>query len=225
VIRTLVISKRTPPKKGLFQVPSKTLRSGFTLFELLLVLAVVAVLAGLAWPRLMGIIARQNVQSAAEQVRQRLDRGRVKAVEEAVTYQFRYEPYGDRFVLLPNEIVTDPDAESNSLSSSNELTTIERPRVFQLPEGCQFHVQNSLSGESMTMERLPEEFSALIVNGATNSDVSWAPPVLYYPDGTATNAVITVMDEQRNYIHLAVRDLTGAITVSQVSRMREGLGG
>lgn len=225
MIRPLAISKRNPPSKGLFLLTGKTVRSGFTLFELLLVLAVVAVLAGLAWPRLMGIIARQDVQSAAEQVRQRLDRGRVKAVEEAVTYQFRYEPYGDRFVLLPNEIVDDPDAESTSLSSTNELSTIDPPRIYQLPEGCQFYIQNSLSGETMNMERLPDEFNALIVNGATNSDVTWAPPILYYPDGTATSGVITIMDDKRNYIHLAVRDLTGAISVSQVSRMREGLGG
>ena len=44
-------------------------RAGFTLFELLLVLAVVSVIASLSWPQLMRYVRRQKVENSAEQVR------------------------------------------------------------------------------------------------------------------------------------------------------------
>jgi prepilin-type N-terminal cleavage/methylation domain-containing protein len=206
-------------------------RSGFTLLELLLVLMVMVTLAALSWPRLTRYLQQQGVQDNAEQVRQLLDRARVRAVEEGRTLQMRFEPHGRHYVLLPYEPV-DPNqpldstaAAPFSASSGTAVIKTDPYRAYTLSEDCHFHVDSRLiSGKQTIAERLADPWTAHLENGLAVKDIAWSAPILYYPDGSASDGSLVVMDAKRRYIKLHVRGLTGAVTSAPLALMSERLG-
>lgn len=204
----------------------RNVRSAFTLLELLLVLGVIVVLAAMSWPRLTGIMKRQSVLGNAEQVRQLCDRARVRAVEEGQTLQLRYEPHGRHYVLLPHEPV-DPGAQPSASTSGISPGAVPAApyRVHQISEDCQFHVDSALvSGQKLEVERLADPWLAQLENGAAARDIAWSLPILFFPDGSATDGQLTVLDRDRRYINLSIRGLTGTVQVSPIEILAQRLG-
>lgn len=213
-------------------------RGAFTLLEVILAMAIIVALAGLSWPQLSHILRRESLTANVEQVRRLLDRARVRAVEEGVIYQFRYEPHGRRFVLLPYELLATSPAEQagNSFAPatpgfSNPLgrgrhTGAERPpiQVQELTEVCSFYVPTTLSGEPLSMERLADPYLQMVVNGPSYRDVTWGPPVLFYPDGSASEGAVSVADKDRRYVTLSIRGLTGTVITSRMDLLPELFG-
>lgn len=193
-------------------------------------LTILITLAALSWPGLMRTLKQQSVQGNAEQVRQILDRARVRAVEEGRILQLRYEPHGRHYVLLP----LDPADESQTTANSplNKSTTfgaqaplVEPFRVYELAEGCYFHVDSSLlSGEQVVAERLGEAWMPHLENSAGVQDIAWSASILYYPDGSATDGSLVVMDQDNQYLKLHVRGLTGAVWSEPLAVMADRLG-
>lgn len=192
----------------------------------MLVLAVIVSIAGLSWPQLSGFLKREGVMSDVEQVRQLLDHARVQAVEEGVRYQFRYEPNGRKYVLLPYELLlpSENQANSESTQSSSLPERFEKARVHELSEDCYFYSPTMLSGEPVVVERIPEAWLQMVENGVQHRDVSWASPIIYSPDGSATSGDVTVADQDHRYISLTVRALTGAVVTSRISKLPELFG-
>lgn len=206
--------------------PRREVRSAFTLLELLLVLGVVVVLAAMSWPRLTGIMRRQSVLGNAEQVRQLCDRARVRAVEEGQTLQLRYEPHGRHYVLLPHEPV-DPGTQLPTPAAGTSPAAVpgEPYRVHQISEDCQFHVDSALvSGQKLEVERLADPWLAQLENGSAARDIAWSLPILFFPDGSATDGLLTVLDRDRRYINLSIRGLTGTVQVSPIEVLAQRLG-
>src|SRR5262245_57873290 len=82
-------------------------RSGYTLFELLLVLAVLLIVVGLTWSSLAGAYKHQRLASAAHDVRMRLAATRAQAIESGAILQFVYEPGARAYSVLPLEQTVD----------------------------------------------------------------------------------------------------------------------
>lgn len=74
-------------------------RSGYTLLELMLVLAVLTVIVAMAWPSLSKPLHRSAVEQAAGQLVKDLGQARLAAIEYGQIIRFRYEPGGGRYVL------------------------------------------------------------------------------------------------------------------------------
>ncbi|WP_437194648.1 prepilin-type N-terminal cleavage/methylation domain-containing protein [Planctomicrobium sp. SH527] len=206
-------------------------RPAFTMLELLLVVSVLGIIAALSWPRLFNNLKLQTLQGNVEQVRQVLDRARVRAVEEGVTLQVRYEPQGRKYVILPQESL-DTNSSSGSNQTAGTTTSIrtttrmkEPYRVYELGSECHFHVDNALlSGQQTIIEKLDDSWLTQLQNGELARDVGWSTPILYFPDGSATDGSVVVMNQSRRYAKLHVRGLTGAVSVQPIAEMSEKLG-
>ena len=212
-------------------------RSAFTMLELLLVLTVIAILAALSWPRMTAILQQQQIQGSAEQVRQLLDRARVRAVEEGQTLQVRFEPGGRNYVILPQAPYTQQTNQTNryaavGLTKGNETTkaiSADPFRVYQLPEGVSFYVQQGIqglhTGDSPIYERLGDEWMAHLQNGAIAREVVWTAPILFYPDGSATDGLTALVDDKGRMIQVSVRGLTGTVYAGKVKLAENAMGG
>ena len=78
-----------------------SIRGGYTLIELMVVLAIVAGVYALSWPALMRPMARNHVQVAGQQLADQLRQARTRAIETSSVYQFRYRLGSNEFEVKP----------------------------------------------------------------------------------------------------------------------------
>ena len=190
-----------------------TARAGFTLLELLLVLAVMVTVASLSWPRMMRYMQENALKQNVELVRRELAATRILAIESGLAYQFRFEPTAQSFVVLPFErpeiVATDAEQEPKP-----SVKTV----AGKLSIDCQFEPATDKAGESSGGQRLDDIWLSLLKNGATYSDTVWSPPILFRANGESQDARLVVRDKTGNTIELHVRGLTGAVRVDRMRR-------
>lgn len=185
-----------------------------SLLELLIVLGLLVVVAAMAIPTLERPMQAERLRRAAQLVQAQWDRARVRAMQSGQIMVFQYQPESGRFRVQPwttddfalesSEMLTNADASS---SAATALTYTD-----VLPEGIEFFTSITLSEtRSITIE---EELSKL--TQSVSPDNSWSAPVLFYPDGTATTAEVTLANDSGSYITIRLRGLTGIARISDV---------
>jgi prepilin-type N-terminal cleavage/methylation domain-containing protein len=180
---------------------------GFTLFEVLLVLTILTLILGLAWPSLSRLFAHHRLQQAAELLSARMSAGRVHSVESGLIYQFRFEPGGRRFLLVPY------DREQIDTADPNASRAIRV--VGMLPDSCRFEGGQSFTDKGTT---IPDEWLAGLANEADFVGTQWSQPVLFHPDGSATDFEVAVVGDKKEQVVLTLRGLTGSVVVSSNPR-------
>ena len=198
-------------------------RTGFTLLELVLVLAVLVVLAGLMMPALEKPFAGERLKKGAEQVRTEWTRARIKAMSSGVPQVFTFQPESGWFVVEPYgglEVETEAaDASAFGLPANNNAAVSSTGPVVvplqqrELPEGVVFVLGQALADtRSMTMgPTQPQQ----------NPQTATSPPVFFYPDGTTSTAELLLRNEHGLHISVALRGLTGLTTISDVLAAEE----
>ena len=183
--------------------------------EILLVLAVLAIVIGVAYPLLTGSYERSRMAQAADEVRHNLASAGIYAKDRGVTYQFRFEPGGRKYLVVPDEV--DSDA-----ASGDALATRYPMHSLQLPEGYHFqsdweNPSGQTFGETMFLP-IREDVMKSFPNANELSAASGWPALLFYPDGTAKPTPVIVRNDAQQSITLSVRELTGAVTMGQVTQ-------
>jgi prepilin-type N-terminal cleavage/methylation domain-containing protein len=191
---------------------------GFTMMEMLLVLIMLVLSASIAWVVVTPAYQRHQFESAAETVRVKLAGVRIHAVDTGVTYQFRYEPGGRRYLIVPHEI--DSDAEPGAGAASTPLSSRYPMELVELPKGYRFATDHEL--QSSGSEVAPQTFlpirDEILKSFPDANDLSTAngwPAILFLTDGSATPATVTIRNDEKRSVTLTVRDLTGGITVGE----------
>ncbi len=177
---------------------------GVTLLEVLLVLALLVVLASVAWPALEPALASVELRKSAERVRVEWNQARVEALSTGRTVYFRYEPDGNRYCL---EFQPEPEFRPGSTQSQEGLTSNEdaQSRESILPERISF-AEGEISAGTLEASAVP----------AAEGDLEWSEPVVFYPDGSTSNARLTLENERGQTIEICLRGLTGVVTVGEV---------
>lgn len=173
-------------------------RPGYTLFELLLVLAMLIVMTALAFPSLDSMNSAYRVSEAVDMVRARWATARSHAMNEGRSYRFSVIPGKGNFRIAPDS--ADFWAGGGSNPDDNALVLDEA-----LPKGVRFNLGPSNSGDmSGDSSQKPEQ-----VDIAQMSTV-----VAFLPTGTASEDVeITFACAGARAVTLKLRALTGAVTV------------
>lgn len=210
--------------------------AGFTLLELMLVLAIVVVLLGVVWPSVGSFLAEQPIKQSADMVRAGLAGGRHKAASTGMVYQFRYEPGGRKFIVVPFEldaeqIQTDGSGTSVTLNAGTVLSSDTLPVARGvLAPSCQFStgapsLANLANLEGPTTEQVPEQLIQLVLTDQDNpqdwTGVAWSAPVLFYPDGTSDDFTVSVSDTDLRRIDVQLRGLTAVPSVAPLVRDRQ----
>lgn len=188
-------------------------RRAFTLLEILLVVSLMVVIAAFAWPALHGAFETETLRQAAEQVRVAWSKARVEAMNTGLVHVFRYLPETGEYAIAP---WAGADAEL-------ELAAVSQ---FDLAAGPEYGGYGaSAAADESPNSRLPDgvkfltgqrfgDTRGLTVEIATEADI------LFYPDGTASDAVLTLGNEDESLISLELHGLTGLATVGEVVRVQ-----
>ncbi len=180
---------------------------GFTLMEILLVLGLLLVISAITWPALTALVGRRRVELAATDVQVMLGAARVRATEAGVTYQFRYEPGGRRYILVPAdaaEFVAVADTPGTDVATA---ATAAWKREGTLPESVTFRQTQQTATAA---DGVPAELLSGLVQARELAQAAWGPAVLFHPDGTATDSQFTIVDDDDEALQITVRGLTGS---------------
>ncbi|MCA8990836.1 MAG: prepilin-type N-terminal cleavage/methylation domain-containing protein [Planctomycetaceae bacterium] len=200
---------------------------GFTLLELLLVLAIMVAIVAISWPAVGRYLGEQPVKNSAELARRHLGGTRHKSMSTGLIYQFRYEPGGQRFVVLPFEYDPEQVSSSSTVSTSTVMNSDSLP-VASGTIDATCHFANSVDAANMfaasgiqtasSTQQIQPELLALLDAGTDMSGVSWSTPILFYPDGTTDDAALSVLDEDQRTINVTLRGLTGVASTEKMQR-------
>src|SRR5262245_56086263 len=158
-------------------------RCGYTLMEILLVLAIIVIAAAAVGPSLRGVARGAALKSAANDVRAALTRSHVLAMKTGRIHAFQYELGGSKFKIEP--WIGDDDALENRTGDDTGAVAPQSPaaREQTLPDDIKFALGDA-AVESRG-ERVEQELSTV---GGSGSGVTWSRPILFYPDGTTSDA-------------------------------------
>lgn len=193
-------------------------RPAFTLLELLLVLALLVVMAGLTMPIFEGSFASLRLRRATDQVLAVWVRVRTASIESGRPHQFRFRADSGDYLVEPwpqdEEFSVTLATDSNSTQKGLQETRREDGALLirdRLPEGIVLKkgmrtIRGSVQGKPSTRE----------VKSLTAGDsaagpygVGWSAPILFYPDGTALDVSLLLSNGQRQYQRATLRGLTG----------------
>jgi prepilin-type N-terminal cleavage/methylation domain-containing protein len=202
-----------------FALPPSHFRLAYTLVEMLLVLAVIGTLAAVAWPSVLRMQADHDLSAAAEHVRQPLATARTWAIRTGVAFQFRFEPNGRNFVVVPQD--AEPESPTNSPqgnSSSPNTASAQFRHAGELPATASFRSISAASNPLMSGQKLPESALKGLPNAGALSGIGWSDPLVFAADGTAQDIVLAIGDRRGHRIDITIRGLTGAASVGPMYR-------
>jgi prepilin-type N-terminal cleavage/methylation domain-containing protein len=191
-------------------------RRAYTLIELLLVLAIIVIAAAAVAPSLRGTMRNSAVKSAASTVRAELTRAHVMAMRTGRIHMFQYELGGTKYKIEPyigpDDALESKDGEAGSMAPPAAHN--QQAKEPTLAEGTKF-VMGDAAMESRA-QRVEEEIMGMGGSGAT-----WSRPILFYPDGSSSDAFIIVGNDFNAGIRVDLRGLTAAAKIGELSDLRK----
>ena len=206
-------------------------RSGFTLLELTLVLALMVVLSAMIVPRLTSSAGSRRLGFAADQVRATWTKARNRAMLTGDTQQFLYRPGTRSFAVVAEPISQDTEmAYQQAVSALASATTREDEdqflagattdgfRVERLPFDVTFIDAASL-GANTSLSGNAAAASTAYISAQANSTPgqSFGIAMLsFHPDGTTSTSTVWLANEDDEVIPVWLRGLTGIATVGEI---------
>ncbi len=95
--------------------------SGYTLLEMMVVLAILAALAALTLPAMRGPLDKSRLRGASRQVQAALSKARFFSIRKGTRVEFRYQLNGSGWVI--QTVSSQNTASENDLSDRNENST------------------------------------------------------------------------------------------------------
>jgi len=223
-------------------------RAGYTLVEMLIVLAIISMLAAFAWPAMRRTLSKSRLRHAAKTIRVELAKTRLKAIRTGIPQQLRYQLGSALFEIGP--IWTDdgtttawaspqesPTPSSTERDSSTDRFSTNGTISKQLPEGALFadplamrlptesHSINAPSSEEPSEDRdvtdpFDEQLAASLDRDVVDT-FNWSDPIMFYPNGKTANARILLQGRRNFQVSVTLRGLTGSARVGDLQRMEE----
>ena len=205
------------------------LRRGFSLVELLIVMAVLAAVAELVLPSMRGPLDKSRLTGAAKDLQASLAKARSLAIREGLHVVFRYEISGDRYIIERasgpvNAMITVLEDPSGATTTPSGLATESAEAPAQPIDET-----SASSSTSLTLRegQLPVgvTFAEPVVSGSIPSDPSatglkrWSDPIRFEPSGRTQDVTIRVAGQRDFVVDVTLRGLTAMASYSAPTRV------
>ena len=226
---------------------SRSTPRGYTLNEMLIVMAIFVTLVALAWPALRKPLARHRLQSAAKVLRADMVRTRLDAISRGQALELRYQPgkgcyrveplaacqaAGDHGAGGPAPLrESDLSWNAESLAPGEYLATGAASALARETElACHAHdlpkdiffayaappIDPFAEQQVVDPLSTPAAIAGLPADAELLGDEAWSEPIVFYPNGRTSDAVIELIGEQNYRIRVKLRGVTGAVVLGQM---------
>ena len=186
------------------QIKNRSVRVGFTLSELLVVLGLLVAIMALAQPALRGSLGDSRLRSAGKLIRVELAKARLKAMQSGVTQQFRYQPGKGNFEIAPASKVS-ANERGSARSARERDRLVEQAEKAGQPAAVELCLPEGISFDDRPVE---SPTTAIAEEG-------WSDPIVFYPNGRTATAHIRLNGERNAFVEVSLRGLTGVATASR----------
>ena len=203
-------------------------RSAVTLFELLLVLAIMVAVAGIAIPTFDSMIGSRRLGDSIEKLKNAIMAGRVTAMRTGQAQVMRMTLQGKDYSIAPwlggNE-AQDASAGATLMQSGQAMKTQAvagggsvstladtSGGGKQLSEGVVFTAVETLVDSRNALAIQQAGGTVPTAGGSSQGDGSGlSSPLLLYPDGSCTTAQIILADGKGRRMAIQIRGVTGQL--------------
>jgi prepilin-type N-terminal cleavage/methylation domain-containing protein len=190
------------------------MRRGYTLFEMMIVLALMLIVAGLSIPSIQSMYSDSQLQAGVDQVRSAWAGMRSHAISEGQPYRFSVAVNGTDFRAAPDRPEYWGGGDPPAPADANNP-----PLVIQgaLPKGIRFTIDASDHGSA--------DPSTASTSAPSTSSGAWSTEAVFLPDGTAQQDVeitLRLPDSGATPIAIQLRALTGGVTTHRLTATTAG---
>lgn len=185
-----------------------------------MVLSVLAAIASVVIPQVGLLVGDRSVVRAAEQMRVQMTRMRVDAMRQGRVLMMQAMVDGSEFRARPlysaadaTEAIDQTGSQSSLLTGADQANFVapsygaSDEEVFELPDGVRVQSVGVVSAaRAMEIEQ----------SAASEIAAGWSQPILFYPDGSTSTAVVVVVSDGIGRVVVRLRGITGDTTVSEV---------
>lgn len=170
-----------------------TRRSGYTLVEIIVVVAILILVGAVVVPTMTGMTGNTKVKGAADTVKSHLLEARLNAIDEGRPYVFSMNADGTKMRVAPDDTVP---AVTNSDGSVVPSTIINDDLPTDIKISLGTYVANQTGGTTA-------DGNTIIVT--------------FQPDGTCTqdSPDILVQENNQTGVIVRVRGMTGAVSLNK----------
>jgi Tfp pilus assembly protein FimT len=196
-----------------------------TLVELLVVLALLVVIGSIVVPVFTGSFASVRLRRAGDQVLTRWSQARARAIETGEAYQFRFTPETGAYRVEPwTNLVEESAAGSRSTTSAS--TASDASTSSSEMSGDSAAVQNKSLPEKITFQSGQLAVEDVIsgerqVASMKSAGDELSTPILFFPDGTTSEASVVLANDRNQFVRLSLRGLTGVGRATQILSREE----
>lgn len=212
--------------------------NGFTLIEVMLVLALIAILSSIAMPSLRGFAGSTRLKSTAHAIRDMLNFARDMAITERTAYLVVFDLGANRYWLASSETFNLTDLSTPLTASSSSLQPAQQPTADQGTAALQQPSSPIRSGFKATLRTnailgIPQKpgsnvnLERMITNHNFQTiQIDTGVDYIYFsPTGSSEDTVLYIQDRRGEAMSITVENATGRVRVQKInSQQLEALG-
>ena len=200
---------------------------GFSLVELLIVLAILALIVGMSWPALQKPWYKSRLRSAAKMLQSELGRARVEAIESGRSIRFQYQPNSGRFVIQPGlaiDLAADSSQDSAAIiDTGGQFGEIDEADDEELPEGVFFSSIEPRNALELSLDRAADDTIAA-VEVEDSQPLQWSKPITFFANGRVTGGCFRLVGRHGYRLDVELRGLTAAVKIGKIERRSTEIG-
>lgn len=197
------------------QRSSEVPRPGYSLVELLIVLGVLALMAGLSLPALRGPLEKGRLRAAGREMQAMLAKTRSLAIRTGTEHWLSYEIDGRawRIETRPEPTdVADSDFPESPITEAQIAPESVMVREGDLPNGITF-ADSAFANPAGDIGTADLQLSDVLLDPSTKK---WSEPIRFKPNGRSRDATIRIVGTRDLVTKVSLRGLTGiASSVTQ----------
>ena len=202
---------------------------GFTLIEVMIVLALIAILSSIAMPSLRGFAASTRLKSTSHAIRDMLNFARDMAITERAAYLVVFDLTANRYWLASSETfnLTDPatplTASPPTLQPTQQPTANQRTAVLRRTASLRTNAILGIPqkpGHNVSLARMITNHNFQTMQIDTGVDY-----IYFSPTGSSEDTVLYIQDQRDQAMSITVENAMGRVRLQKInSQQLDALG-